>query len=55
MVIDCNFDESDQGIEAIPLHYFKAVGEGDDLSVWLYFLSMCDDFTNLTMPAASWP
>ena len=33
MVIDCNVDESDQGIEGIPLHYFKAIGEGDDLSV----------------------
>lgn len=33
MVIDCNVDESDQGIEGIPLHYFKAIGEGDDFGL----------------------
>ena len=37
MIIDCNVDESDQGMEGIPLHYFKAIGEGDDLSVCCTF------------------
>ncbi len=37
MVIDCNVDEFDQGIEGIPLHYFKAIREGDNLLVCYTF------------------
>lgn len=47
MVIDCNVDEADEGTEGIPLYYFKATGEGDDLSVFCTFYVgtslMCND------------